>query len=132
MVKAIQHLELRRGDFLDDYECEVAFIPLGLPFHEAPWESDDRSISVANTSGSLWFRIYPKGSETPIAIATFAADADVVRCDSINVDEAHRRRGIANHAFWLAACFFEAPVVPSSTQLSGGQLFWHGRTSITC
>lgn len=131
MVKSIQHPEIRQGAFLEDYGCEIALIPQGFPYQQAPWDSDDRSISVPNTSGSLWFRVYPRSGQMPIAAATFAADAAVVRCDSIEVEELHRRRGIAKHAYLLAACIFEAPVVPSSTQLPGGLLFWRNRTSMT-
>ena len=132
MVKAITEAAVWSGKLLGGYEFEVGLVPAGLPYQQAPWESDDRSIAVPNTSGSLWFRITPTGHETQVAIATFAADDAVVRCDTIDVELPHRRKGIADHVYRIAVCIFEAPVIPSGTQLPGGALFWQGRASIIC
>lgn len=132
MVQPILAVDLQRRHLLSGYECEIGFVPLGLPYQEAPWHSDDRSITVDNCSGSLWFHIYAAESEDPIGFATFAADTKVVRCDGIEVDAAHRRQGIATAIYRLAACIFGAPVVPSPTLLNDGHLFWQHRASISC
>lgn len=132
MVKPISKPYSLCGDLSDDYRFEAAAIPAGLSHREAPWECDDRSVDVVNTSGSLWVRVFCDEQDTPIAVATFAADDEVVRCDTIDVNVEHRCRGIANALYHLAACLFEAPVVPSGNLLDGGEAFWRGRTSIVC
>lgn len=130
VTKVILKPEILRIGFLADYDCEIGFVPYHFPYQKAPWESDDRSVSVPKTSGSLWFRIYPTGTNSLVAQATFAADSCVVRCDSIEVAPPHRRKGIANQAYLLAACAFDAPVIPSGEQSELSRLFWQNRTFI--
>jgi hypothetical protein len=132
MVKAIVEAVVLSGPLFDDYRIEVAQVPSGLSYLEAPWDCDDRSVKLPKSSGTLWFRVFVGDSETVIAHAVFAADNAVARCNSIDVDERHRRREIASHLYRCAACFFDAPVVPSGTTLPGGKLFWGSRTSIIC
>lgn len=114
------------------YTAYAELLPPRFPYDQSRWENDDRSLDVPNVSGSVWCRVFERGNESQIAYAFFAADADVVRCDDVHVDEPHRRKGIANFLYRLAAFLFEAPVVPSDRLLDDGEKFWHGRTEIAC
>lgn len=114
------------------YTALAELLPPRFPYDQSKWENDDRSLGVPNVSGSLWCRVYERGSNTQVAYAIFAADADVVRCDDVNVDKKHRYEGIATFLYRLAAFLFEAPVVPSNRLLDDGEKFWHGRTKIVC
>ena len=132
-MKLIVPPEIRSGTLFDSYHFAVALVPPRLSYLKALWEEcDDRSIAVANSSGSLWFKVFQADVEPQIAHAIFAGDDQVVRCDDINVDEPHRGKGIGHSLYRCAACIFEAPVIPSSTMLDGGERFWRGRTSIEC
>lgn len=132
-MNVITEQALRACDKLDGLYFAVAeLLPPEFPYTQSKWENDDRSLAVPKTSGSAWFRVFEVGSETQIAYAFFAADSEVVRCDDVHVDSQHRLKGIANFLYCLAACIFEAPVVPSDRLLEDGKMFWKGRTEIVC
>ena len=107
MTKPITEASELSGDLLEGYHLEAALVPPAYPYHLARWESDDRSISVAKTMGSMWCRVHAGDPDSFIAIATFAADDVAVRCDTIDVDAAHRCKGIATALYKVAACTFE-------------------------
>ena len=131
LVKPITAHDILEGDIPDTgYVVMVEQLPPNFPYWESAWENDDRAIDVVNTSGSVWCRVWESGKDVQIAYAIFAADADVVRCNDVHVDAGHRRRGIADYLYHLAACIFAASVVPSSRLLADGEKFWSGRTSI--
>jgi GNAT superfamily N-acetyltransferase len=121
MVKAVvartdMHGEILDGGYMVDIEC----LPPDFPYHLSRWEYGDRGIAVPKTSRSVWCKVFVAADEIPVAHAVFAADAAVVRCDDVHVDRDHRRRGIADQLYQLAACLFNAPVVPSDRLLDYG------------
>lgn len=109
-----------------NFGVQIARVPKGYDFRSTFWECDDRSIQVANTSGSVWMKVFEPHNKSPIAWATFAADHQVVRCDTIEVEYQHRRKGIATALYVIASCIFEAPVIPSDDLSQDSRLFWAG------
>lgn len=79
--------------------------------------------------GAIWFDVSTWQGGF-VAQATFAADADAVRCDTITVNPAHRRKGVATSLYEIASEMFQGPVVPSDNQTAEAEAFWGGRTEI--
>jgi len=133
VVKAITEQADWNGPILNDaYNVDVECLPPNFPYTESRWEYDDREIAVPKSFGSMWCKVFEPANEIPVAHAVFAADDTAVRCDSVHVDAVHRRRGIADQLYQLAACLFDATVVPSDRLLDDGELFWEGRSEIVC
>ena len=114
------------------YTAVAELLPPRFPYQQSNWENDDRSLEVPNVSGSIWIRAYERGKTAQVAYAFFEGDADLVRCDDVNVDEIHRRQGIATFLYRLASFLFEAPIVPSDRLLEDGVKFWRHRAKIVC
>lgn len=138
-MRRITESSMLRGNLTENFRVEIAQVPQGCDFRAAVWECDDRSICLPNTSGSLWMRVFELQSESPIAVATFAADDQVVRCDTIEVEDDYLRKGIATALYVKASCIFGAPVIPSDDLSEDGQSFWAGigekfggRNEISC
>jgi hypothetical protein len=109
----------------------MRLVPCNLPTQREVRElCDDRTIVVPLSSGSIWFDVFDTPSRDSIAQAVFAADDDLVRCDSIYVAEGHEERGIADRLHRLASRVFDAPVVPDEYLTEEEQRFWGDRTSI--
>ena len=111
------------------YFFDVAVVPSKLPFnHPARDRFDDRAIAVPNELGSVWVTVYSHEDKSSIAaVATFAATNDSVRCDSVEVNLTHRRRGVATPLYDLASKVFELPIVPSDTLSEDAKAFWSNR-----
>lgn len=107
----------------------ITIVPPGLPVdHPARERFDDRSIDLPHELGSAWIIARQNGREgTIVATATFAATREAVRCDSVEVDKKHRRRGIATALYDLAARVFERPVEPSDNLSEDAKAFWSSR-----
>ncbi|WP_159983711.1 MULTISPECIES: hypothetical protein [unclassified Novosphingobium] len=131
-MSPIEMPEVVEVHLFNDFVAQIALVPPGLPFDEAPWECDDRSITSEKSSGSLWFKVFRGDDLTPVGIAVFAANDSEVQCDNIEIDCLYRCKGLAKELYRLAACIFDAPVVPSKTLLDGGEKFWENRTAIHC
>ena len=110
------------------YYLQFTVVPPGLSSsHPSREMNDDRSIEVPNELGSLWCRIFQSDNRTPVASAVFAASRDSVLCDTIDVHEAHRRKGLATFLYNLAEQIFEVPAAPSEILSDGSQAFWKRR-----
>jgi hypothetical protein len=116
------------------YCMRITEVPAGLPVeHDYRELFDENTIGVPRTMGSVWFHVYGAPAFTSCdGLAVFAADLTSVQCDNIEVEPTHRNKGLATAMYKIASYIFDAPVVPSSTQLFGGQLFWARKTQIYC
>lgn len=91
---------------------------------------DDRSIAVAKTMGSVWIDVVDRATGGHAATAVFAADALVVRCDTVDVMQDYREKGVANAMYKIASRIFAAAVVPSDNLSPAAERFWRYRTRI--
>jgi len=131
-VATKNEIEQFEGEVLPGFLFKVVKIPPGLAStHPARERCDDRSIHVPKSAGSVWIEVWTSTGASLAASATFAADAEAVRCDTVDVMPDYRRLGIATVLYRLASELFEAPVVPSETLSEDARLFWGRRTSIT-
>lgn len=127
MVRLVQELRKWAVDLSGGYRCDCVEVPHGTDWYQTPWECDDRSIDVPKSSGSIWFRVFFDEDTTWIASAIFAADDEFARCDDVNVDPGHQRRGIATFLYALASIIFEARVIRSDSILKDGEKLWEGK-----
>lgn len=91
---------------------------------------DDRTIAVPKAPGSVWFEVWDPQNALA-AHVTFAAEGQSVRCDGIEVEQPHRRKGIATALYQLASEIFAGPVVPAQVQTIEAKMFWNGRSQIS-
>lgn len=132
MTSPILTYEQSQEALLDDFVVTISRIPLGLETQNRIREAyDDRSIHVDNTTGSIWFHVEVRSTREVTAIAVFAADSLVVRCDTIEVMPKYRRRGVATALYRIASREFAAPVVPSGVLSSEASAFWGENTQIS-
>ena len=127
-IKAYRWFLMKRPNFQQWILAEA--LPPKFCYLVSPWETDDRSIGVPKTSGSLWLNVFERAEKPPVAYAVFAGDSQNVRCDDIHVDRNLRRQGLASFLYKVAADFFEAIIIPSNTQLPGGQSFWKNQREV--
>ena len=111
--------------FAPRYQATVTELPPGVT-HTHPLTDilDPRAITVPNTAGAIHILIETQDRKHIVATAVFAADEDVVRCDSIDVMPDFRRQGVATGLYKLASRIFRAPVVPSDNQTEDAKAFW--------
>ena len=114
-----------------EYHFVFVLVPPKLPYdHPARQDFDDRSIDVDNELGSAWIKGYcGPANDNPVVVATFAATTDAVRCDTIDVVEAHRRRGIATTVYDSVGELLSLPVVPSDVLSDEAKAFWASRSN---
>ena len=118
---------------LERYDATITEVPFGLAPHDPVRESfDDRSNGVPHDMGSAWIEIRDPVKSELVATSVFGADAKVVRCYTVEVTLAYRRKGIATALYQLASCIFEAPVVPSDILSDDAAAFWGKQTEIVC
>ena len=115
----------------DGYRIGVYVIPPETgDNHSFPENFDDRSIGVPKDHGSVWARVYDEENNI-VGNATLASDGNAVRCDSIDIDEQHRCKGLATTIYEAASHIFGCPVVPSDILSQEAKGFWGNRTQIT-
>jgi hypothetical protein len=129
MTKKIEKIE---GYELTDtpvgYRVKIITVPVNLPTdHRIRCPYDDRSIIVPNTHGSIWMEVYEEGNDIYIAHGDFAATEESVMCATVEVNQHHRRKGIATVLYDLAEKLFEQHVVPSPGHSEDAQAFWAAR-----
>lgn len=130
-VKAITEVELYEiDDPAAPYRVVMWCLPPGPPEDVRLGERfPEGSITVPKSFGAIWFDVSTRQGDW-VAQATFAADADAVRCDTITVNAAHRRNGIATSLYETASEMFQGPVIPADIQTPDAKAFWGGRTQI--
>lgn len=113
------------------YVATVTKIPLGLDTQHPMRDCfDDRSIAVANQMGAIWCHVEDHATGVLVATAVFAADAQVVRCDTVDVAKGYQKKGVATAIYKIASSIFAAPVVPSGNLSPDAKLFWGTKTQI--
>lgn len=113
------------------YQVTVTELPPGLSAsHPLTGILDSRSIKVPKTAGAIHLLVETRDHKQMIGVAVFAADEDVVRCDSIEVMPDYRRQGVATGLYRLASRIFRGPVVPSDELNENDKAFWGSRTEI--
>lgn len=130
MPNEIESLEFRNGQLgaTSEYLLQIVLSPPGTgSSNQHGCQIDDRSISVANTLGSLWMWVYVEGSLSPIAHAVFAATPESTQCDSVWVDENHRRKHIATALYKHAESIFGVNAHPSDNLADDAVKFWSNR-----
>lgn len=130
-MKAITKFECHEiDDQTEPYRVVLWRVPPG-PREDARIAErfDEKSIDVPKSFGSIWFQLWTWEGGS-VAQATFAADADAVRCDTITVHPTYRLRGIATRLYEAASESFQGPVVPSENQTPDAVAFWRGRKQI--
>jgi hypothetical protein len=96
--------------------------------HHLGHENDDRGITkVPKNWGSLWVKILDDAGNYLGGAATFAASEKSVMCDTIDVPEDHRRKGIATYLYDLAEAVFGVAAEPSSLLSDDAKKFWAKR-----
>lgn len=130
-VKPITEVELYEiDDPAKPYRVVMWCVPPGPPEDVRIGERfPEGSIEVPKSFGAIWFDVSTRQGGF-VAQATFAADADAVRCDTITVSEAHRKKGVATSLYEIASDMFQGPVIPSDNQTSDAVGFCGGRTQI--
>jgi hypothetical protein len=130
-VKPITKLEMYEiDDPAEPYRVVMWCLPPGPPEDPRIGERfPEGSIEVPKSFGAIWFDVSTWQGGF-VAQATFAADADAVRCDTITVNEAHRMKGVATQLYETASGVFQGPVIPSDNQTPDAVAFWGGRTQI--
>ncbi len=132
MPKAI--IDIEQHTYTDEdwpYRIEVYCIPPGPTANVRVRDRfDNRMIDLPMDFGSIWFEVFdPSGGWA--GSATFAGGDGAVQCDLIQIEPAHRCRGIATILYQIASSTFEAPVIPSATQSYEAKAFWAGRSQIS-
>lgn len=115
----------------EGYTASLVVVPFGLQTDE-PWrqELDDREISVPKTYGSAGFTIFTKDGRQVVGVGVFAADANGVQCDHIEVVCDHTEKGIATWMYRTASSLFDAPVYPSPHRSPKSLAFWGNKKFI--
>lgn len=113
---------------LPGYRFAVTALPAATgTTHPLGYDFDDRSIDVPNEWGSLWIRILDNAGNDLGGGATFAATERSVMCDTIDVPEEHRRKGIATSLYDLAEHVFGLVTEPSPILSEDAKAFWDKR-----
>lgn len=131
-MRSLIKIEHWAGSLIPGYTFEAVSLPHGLSYAAGTWECDGQSTMVPCSSGHLWFRVTSCADGELVALAVFGASPAVVQCDDVNVHEEFREKGIALALYRWAACFFDAPVIPTDKRSALSKNFWKDRTSITC
>lgn len=131
-MKVPNTIEKYGGELIPGYEFEAILLPGNEGFNDGDWDCDEKSIDVPYSNGHLWLRVTICGSKDRVAWATFGCGSTTVQCDTIEVLDDFRRKGIASQLYQIAACAFSAPVIPTGKQSPLANLFWKNRSSITC
>lgn len=95
--------------------------------HSLGHDHDDRGIEVPKDWGSLWVQILDEDGNYLSGAATFAASEKSVMCDTIEVPEEHRRKGIATYLYDRAEEVFGVPAEPSPILSPEAEAFWKKR-----
>ncbi|MEL7831333.1 hypothetical protein AAG604_04145 [Citromicrobium bathyomarinum] len=131
MTRAITTARRFQETLPQGYAAIVTLIPAGLDSQDPLREShDDRSIDIDKTMGSVWIDVVNPADDAMIAMAVFAADAQAVRCDTVNVMPPYRKKAVATALYKIASRVFDAPVVPSGLLSDEAQMFWGVKTQI--
>lgn len=131
MLEGCPDVDCFAGEVIPGYKFRCALVPCGLSTtHPARELCDDRSIAVPMSAGSLWCWVEDVSNSAAVAQAVFGADGSVIRCDTVNVDLAHRRKGIAWTLYVIASSLLKAPAVPSDLRSPDAVAFWAGRDFI--
>ena len=131
MTTPIVELDRLEGPLRSGFKVVVVKVPPGLPLdHRCRELYDDRSVRVPCEAGTIWCTVQAPDGADGVACATFAADSESVRCDTIDVTPEYRRKGIANALYDLASSVFGAAVIPSDLLTDDGRRFWGTRTKI--
>lgn len=131
-MRSLIKIEHWSGSLIPDFTFEAASLPNGQSYATGIWECDVQSMMVPYSSGHLWLRVTSCADSGLVARAVFGAGSAVVQCDDIDVHEEFRKMGIALALYRWAACFFDAPVVPTDKRSALSKNFWKNRTSLTC
>lgn len=99
--------------------------------HPIHFQFDDRTIELDKSWGSFWINIYLLDRDEYLGFATFAASAQSVICDGIEIPVEHQHQGIGTHLYDLAEALFGLPTVPSLSQSDDAQAFWAKRSART-
>lgn len=110
------------------FSC-VVLPPDTATSHPLGHDHDDRDIAVPKDWGSLWVKILDSSGDYLGGAATFAAGEKSVMCDTIDVPEEHRCKGIATSLYDLAEEVFGVPADPSPTLSPDAEAFWKKRRS---
>lgn len=100
----------------------VSLPPHTATTHPIGFEHDDRSIEVPNELGSLWLVVTSTEGEIA-AQATFAATPSCILCDTIEVVDEHRRKGIATALYDFAELIFGGLTQPSGVLTDDAKAF---------
>lgn len=123
------HQKTNNYKYLPEYLFCISVVPpnLGANTNER-MRFDDRSIDVPAVNGSVWIQVALNDRPNEIvAHATFGVGFDSVQCDSVDVRQDHRRRGIATITYDIAGKIAGVEVEPSSNQTPDAKLFWKHR-----
>lgn len=132
MTRAITSARRFEEKLPQGYAAIVTIVPAGLATQDPLRERhDDRSIDVDKTMGSVWIDVVDPADDAMVATAVFAADARVVRCDTVDVMPAYREKGVATALYKIASHVFDAPVVPSGLLSDEAKLFWGAKRQIS-
>lgn len=113
------------------YAAFITLVPAGLDTQDPLRERhDDRSIAVDKTMGSVWIDVVDYVGGAMVATAVFAADAQAVRCDTVDVMPLYRRKGVATALYKIASRSFAAAVVPTDNLSEDAKRFWGTRSRI--
>jgi GNAT superfamily N-acetyltransferase len=131
MTKAIIEVQKWSGPIGERFKLVATEVPAGLAT-EDPHRSlyDDRTIEIPSSNGSLWCDVERADGAAFVGKAVFAADAEVARCDTVDIMPQYRRQGLAAALYQLAADIFETYVVPTNLRSNDAIAFWGGRTEI--
>lgn len=110
------------------FSC-VVLPPNTATSHPLGHDHDDRDIAVPKDWGSLWVQVLDHAGDYLGGAATFAASEKSVMCDTIDVPEEHRCRGIATGLYDLAEEIFGVPAEPSPILSQEAEAFWKKRRS---
>ena len=120
------------GPLVPGFTFEAVSIPTGQSYWSRGRDCDVASVIVPSDSGHLWLWVNACPDHALVAWAVFGAGASSVQCCDVQVDEEVRERRIATALYRLAACLFEAAVVPTAMRSALSVKFWDGRSAITC
>jgi hypothetical protein len=132
VMRSLFKIEHWGGSLIPGYTFEAVSLPAGLSYAAGIWECDVQSVMVPCSSGHLWFRVTSCDDGGVVALAVFGAGSAVVQCDTIDVHGKFRKKGIGLALYRWAACFFDAPVIPTNKRSALSKKFWKDRASIIC
>ena len=130
MICEFEQYDLNCENF-PDFQFQLTLVPPCLPnTSRIRDEFDDRSIEVPHENGSLWIRVHTaKGDHAFAGHAVFGASFISTQCDTIQILQGFRRRGIATFLYDLTEEIFEVPVEPSSNLTGDARKFWQHRSN---